>query len=107
MSDTYSMPFQLQRYFSIAALIGYLLAVILLALFYRHLAINDIAITGESSNLMIAQTAFNAVKDELANYLDSTMENENNNEKLNPIPFVRLYYAGFDRQYHALALSSS
>ncbi|MCU7938165.1 MAG: hypothetical protein KZQ64_12120 [gamma proteobacterium symbiont of Bathyaustriella thionipta] len=68
--------FKLKYYFSIVGLGSTIIAAILLSLFYRQMAINDIVILGERNNLVLAETVFNSVKNELIDYLTTTKKTD-------------------------------
>ncbi len=68
--------FKLKYYFAIAGLGSTIIAAILLAFFYRHMAINDIVTLGERNNLVLAETVFNSVKNELIDYLISAKKTD-------------------------------
>ncbi len=80
------MALNLKQYFSIAALIGTVIAVLMLTLFYRQMFESEIITIGEHSNLATAQTALNAVKEELIEYLETVKTVDNNRQQLSPIP---------------------
>jgi signal transduction histidine kinase len=61
--------FRMLRYFSIAGLVAIVLAAVLLAAFYRHVAIQGIVRLGEEGNVALAQTALNSMRGPLVEYL--------------------------------------
>lgn len=61
--------FRILRFFSVASLLCILLAAILLALFYRHAAVEGIVDFGERSNLLLTQSLLNALEPGLSEYL--------------------------------------
>jgi signal transduction histidine kinase len=61
--------FRILRYFSLASLATFLLAAVLLAAYYREVAIQGIVQLGKQSNSALAQTALNSVRDPLLEYL--------------------------------------
>ena len=67
-------------YFATAGLISTIMTAIVLALFYRHMAINDIVTLGERNNQVLAKILFTSVKKELIDYLKSA----NNTHSVSP-----------------------
>jgi signal transduction histidine kinase len=78
--------FHLQRYFSIAAFVGTLIAVLLLTLFYRQVFEGEIITIGEQDNLALAKSSLNIMEHELAQYLDSVKEVTGSEKQISPIP---------------------
>ena len=63
--------YRLLRTYGIASLAGILVAAALLVLLYRAVAVEEIIQLAQKSNLALAHTALNAVKADLAGYLDA------------------------------------
>lgn len=63
--------FKLLRFYAIASFISIFITAALLTLFYRQVTIQWISQLAERGNLALAQTALNAVKPELVDYLSS------------------------------------
>ncbi len=61
--------FRILRYFSLASLVTFLLAAVVLAGFYRQVATQGIVQLGKQSNEALAQTVFNSVRAPLLEYL--------------------------------------
>jgi signal transduction histidine kinase len=80
------MAEQLKRYFSISALIGTVIAVLLLSLFYREMFKSEIITIGEQNNLTIAQTALNSVKEDLIEYLETVKTVDKSNRQFSHLP---------------------
>lgn len=76
----------LKSYFSIAAFVGTVIAVLMLSLFYRQMFESEIITIGEQSNLTIAQTALNNVKPDLIQYLETVKTIKKNGQKPSPLP---------------------
>lgn len=66
--------FKLLRFYSIASFVAVLVTALLIALFYRQVAIQGIMQLAERSNLALARTALNSVKPELIDYLDTVAQ---------------------------------
>lgn len=66
--------FKLLRFYSIASFVAVLATALLIALFYRQVAIQGIVQLAERSNLALARTALNSVKPELIDYLDAVAQ---------------------------------
>ena len=63
--------FRLFRYFSITSLVSILMTATGIAMLYRQVTVDSILFLSEQSNIMLAQTALNAIHDELLDYLVS------------------------------------
>lgn len=63
--------FKLLRFYSIASFLAVLGTAVLIAMFYRQVAIQGIMQLAERGNLALARTALNSVKPELVSYLRS------------------------------------
>jgi len=63
--------FKLFRFYSIASFVAVLATAILIALFYRQVAIQGIMQLAERSNLALARTALNSVRPQLIDYLEA------------------------------------
>ena len=61
--------FRMLRFFSLTSLVGILVAVVLLTLLYRQVAIRDLIHFGERGNQQLAQSLLNAVRAPLLIYL--------------------------------------
>lgn len=70
---------KLKRYFAIAGLGCTMIAIILLAVLYRHIVVTDIVHLGERNNTLLAQTVLNSVKRELTDYLLTVREIDSGN----------------------------
>lgn len=66
--------FKLLRFYSIASFVAVLATALLIALFYRQVAIQGIMRLAERSNLALARTALNSVRPILIDYLDSVAQ---------------------------------
>ena len=66
--------FKLLRFYSIASLLAVLATALLIAMFYRHVAIQEITQLAERSNLALARTALNSVRPVLIDYLDAAAQ---------------------------------
>ncbi|MBU1395927.1 MAG: hypothetical protein KKE84_07265 [Gammaproteobacteria bacterium] len=66
--------FKLLRFYSIASFVAVLATALLIALFYRQVAIQGIMQLAERSNLALARTALNSVRPVLVDYLNSVAE---------------------------------
>jgi signal transduction histidine kinase len=66
--------FRLFRYFSITSLVSVLLTAAGIATLYRQVTVNSILFLSEQNNIMLAQTALNAIHEELLDYLDSVRD---------------------------------
>ncbi len=62
--------FQLKHTFAVAGFSCTAIAIIILALFYRHMVVSDIIRQGERYNQLLAQTTLNSVKHELIDFLN-------------------------------------
>jgi signal transduction histidine kinase len=80
------MAQRLKSYFSIAAFVGTVIAVLMLSLFYRQMFESEIITIGEQSNLTIAQTALNTIKPDLIQYLETVKTIKKNGQKPSPLP---------------------
>jgi signal transduction histidine kinase len=76
-------PFAQARIFSVAGLISLAVSAVFLSLLYRELAITAIVEFGEQNNIVLAQTALNAVKPELTGFL-AQRSNVRANEVFDP-----------------------
>lgn len=63
--------FHLFRYFSIASLVSVIMTAAGIALLYRQVTTNAIILLSKQNNIVLAQTALNAVRDDLLDYLVS------------------------------------
>ena len=63
--------FRLVRYFSITSLVAFLLVTIVLALFYRQSAINDLLVLRESNNVALTQSFANAFWPQFSRFVTS------------------------------------
>lgn len=66
--------FKLLRFYSIASFVAVLATALLIALFYRQVAIQGIMQLAERSNLALARTALNSVRPQLIDYLDAVAQ---------------------------------
>ena len=66
--------FKLLRFYSIASLLAVLATALLIAMFYRQVAIQGIMELAERSNLALARTALNSVRPVLIDYLDAAAQ---------------------------------
>lgn len=66
--------FKLLRFYSITSFIGVLIAGALLTVFYRQVTVRGISDLVAKNNLALAQTALNAVRPALVDYLDSVAD---------------------------------
>lgn len=66
--------FKLLRFYSIASLLAVLATALLIAMFYREVAIQGIMQLAERSNLTLARTALNSVRPVLIDYLDAAAQ---------------------------------
>lgn len=77
---------RIRRNFSITALIGVVIAMILLTLLYGKMFENEIITAGEHNNLILARTALNNVKPELIGYLESVKKIIGGEKEIPPFP---------------------
>lgn len=63
--------FRLMRYFSVACLLSIMVTALGLGLLYRQAAMDGILELGRTNSVAIAQTALNAMRDDLLDYLNS------------------------------------
>lgn len=70
--------YTVSRYFSIASLIGILVAAIALTELYRYTSIKTIIELGEQKNIVIAKTALIALNPDLINFLQQVSGNSDN-----------------------------
>jgi signal transduction histidine kinase len=66
--------FKLLRFYSVASFLVVLATALLIAMFYRQVAIQGIMQLAERSNLTLARTALNLVKPELIDYLNAASQ---------------------------------
>ena len=71
----FSQPFQLKKYFSIISFAGICVLVIVLSLFYRHMAVSDMIAHENRADADLAQTLSNSVWPSIAEFVNhaSTM----------------------------------
>lgn len=68
--------FKLLRFYSVASFISISVAALLLAFFYRHVAVHGIVELAEKSNMTLSQTALSSVRYGLVAYLSRVSEAE-------------------------------
>lgn len=66
--------FKLLRFYSVASFVAVLATALLIALFYRQVAIQGIMQLAERSNLALARTALNSVRPALTDYLNAVTQ---------------------------------
>ncbi|MEK6255779.1 MAG: GAF domain-containing protein [Chloroflexota bacterium] len=66
--------FRLLRYFSLTSLFAFITVTILLAIFYRQVAINDLVTLAESNNVALTQSFANSVWPEYGSFVSSTSD---------------------------------
>lgn len=66
--------FKLLRFYSVTSFVAVLATALLIAMFYRQVAIQGIMQLAERSNLALARTALNSVRPVLVDYLNSVAE---------------------------------
>lgn len=64
--------FKLLRFYSAASFVAVLGTAVLIGLFYRHVAIQEVMHLAQRNNLALAHTALNLVRPSLMNYLEAT-----------------------------------
>lgn len=78
--------FKVFRYYPIASFVSILIAAVLLAVFYRQLAIDVIMNFGEKGNLTLAQTALTLVKPQFVDYLSHVSDVDTTSTSIPPVP---------------------
>jgi len=78
--------FRLLRYYSVASLVAVLATAVLLAWFYRQVAIEGIVQMIERGNLTLARTAMNPIKPTLLEYLSATQDLRPDSANHPPLP---------------------
>lgn len=66
--------FRLFRYFSITSLVSFLMTAAGIAMLYRQVTVDSIVFLSEQNNIVLAQTALNAIQEELLDYLVSVRD---------------------------------
>jgi len=66
--------FRLTRYFSVASLLVFIVVTIILAIFYRQTAIDDVVLLGERNNVALTQAFANSLWVEFAPFINSASE---------------------------------
>jgi len=80
------MTSNIQRNFSITALVGTVIAVILLTLLFREMFESEIITIGERNNLTLARSSLNTVRPELVEYLKSVKMIVGGEQQIPPLP---------------------
>ncbi|MEQ1667157.1 MAG: histidine kinase [Sulfuriferula sp.] len=78
--------FKLLRFYSIASFISIFITAVLLTLFYRQITIQWITQLAEVNNTALAQTALNAIRPELMQYLDTAAKADSREVMPQPFP---------------------
>jgi signal transduction histidine kinase len=79
--------FKLLRYFTITSLIAFIIVAILLGLFYRQSAVDDLIIIGESQNISLTQAFSNSIWPDFSSFL-TTVPNDINSQNLRDDPMT-------------------
>ena len=66
--------FKLTRFYAIASFIGMIAATAILTLFFGQLAIQDIVSLSQNTNVNLAQTTLNSVRQELDQFLSKAQD---------------------------------
>ncbi len=78
--------FRIIRYFSVASFVCIVIAALALAVYFRHVAIREIAQLGESGNLTLAEAALSSVRPQLLEFLDTAANTKPSELRDLPLP---------------------